>query len=52
MLTGTRNELFTQYEGLCKRIVYLSNAKEDLAIKKTVLEKERIRCQNRGMLFF
>ena len=48
LLIGTRNELFTQYEGLCKRIIYLNNAKEDLTIKKEILERERARCENRS----
>uniref|UniRef100_A0A7M5XEW6 Peptidase M12B domain-containing protein n=2 Tax=Clytia hemisphaerica TaxID=252671 RepID=A0A7M5XEW6_9CNID len=47
---GTRSELFDKYEGLCKRIVYISSSKEDLSIKKTILEKERIRCDNRSWL--
>ena len=45
---GTRSELFKQYEGLCKRIIFLNNAKEDLSIKKNILEKERARCSNRS----
>ena len=44
---GTRSDLFTHYEGLAKRYIILNNVKEDLTIKKNILEKENVRCGNR-----
>jgi len=43
-----RNELFDYYEALCERAVVMGNVRQDLAIKKTILEKEKERCIQRS----
>ena len=45
-----RDELFDYYGTLCQRAVIIGNVHQDLAIKKTILEKEKERCINRSKL--
>ena len=44
----TKRVLFEHYEGLCKRMVFMKNAYEDLKIKKKILAQEILRCNQRS----
>uniref|UniRef100_A0A7M5XJA2 G8 domain-containing protein n=2 Tax=Clytia hemisphaerica TaxID=252671 RepID=A0A7M5XJA2_9CNID len=48
--SGYRDDLFDHYEGLCKRKVFIQQVYDDLMIKKTILQKEKMRCFNRSWL--
>ena len=43
-----RSDIFDHYMALCERKVILTNVKNDLSIKKTILEKENQRCRDRS----
>uniref|UniRef100_A0A7M5X729 Cadherin domain-containing protein n=2 Tax=Clytia hemisphaerica TaxID=252671 RepID=A0A7M5X729_9CNID len=47
---GVRSDIFDHYMSLCERKVILTNVKNDLVIKKTILEKENQRCRSRSWL--
>uniref|UniRef100_A0A7M5UXN5 NIDO domain-containing protein n=1 Tax=Clytia hemisphaerica TaxID=252671 RepID=A0A7M5UXN5_9CNID len=47
---GRRGDLFDHYESLFKRKVIVRQVYKDLEIKKTILEKEKLRCADRSWL--